>query len=162
MCWCKWLLHFYIFSLSLLYSSKSYYGLKYVSGIQNNQWFFEDKVKLYEYNNIIMKEEHFVNLLEDQAKSKILVWIENSKLHHEAENFRDLDCCTMHNFVWDPKYKKWKPKFEIWKVLTMYSLLFLLLSSFELYFYWILLLFSSQSIVKTLFIIIIGKKYYIT
>lgn len=59
-------------------------------------------------------EEPYINLLDEQDKSKFMVWIENyNKLHLEAENLSFPDCCTGRYYVRDPKAKTWKPKFEI-------------------------------------------------
>ena len=66
---------------TLIISSKSYYGFKYLSGIQNKKIFSKTK-------------QHFVNLLDDQDKSKFLVRMQNNKLHHEVEDFGNPNCCA--------------------------------------------------------------------
>lgn len=40
--------------------------------------------KWYEYNNMNMREENYVNVLADQDKSKLSEQMKNNKLHLEA------------------------------------------------------------------------------
>lgn len=59
------------------------------------------------------REQHSVNIFYDQDKSKFMDWMENNKLHSEGVNLKSSYCCTVRNFVWDPKAKTWKPNFKI-------------------------------------------------
>ena len=63
--------------------------------------------------NCSTTEEHFVNLLDDQDKSKFFVWIENNFGNHEVEDIGSPDCCAKSNFVWNSISLTWEPNTEI-------------------------------------------------
>ncbi|KAL0677523.1 hypothetical protein Bca4012_005504 [Brassica carinata] len=66
-------------------------------------WPIHEKVSNFIMGSTIKKncsttEEHFVNLLDDQDKSKFFVWIENNFGNHEVEDIGSPDCCAKSNF----------------------------------------------------------------
>lgn len=52
-------------------------------------------------------EEHFGSLLDDQYRSKFVVWMENNKLQLEVDDIGIPDCCDLSDFVWNPISRTW-------------------------------------------------------